>query len=558
MSIRITKNPLWTQEQKDTVETIERIDKINDVLTAEDSKSLIDAWVDFLDFLPQLWGPNGDSAKKALHGALDNIVNHNNEIEKAYEQAFGKLPENKRGDGQPYNFDPNSSFFIQRVDPLVLDTNDDGTIGTTTVTESETYFDITGDGIKERVGWIKSEDALLVYDKNEDGQIGGVDEVFGNLTTEGFDELRETIDSNYDNKIDKRDILFNRLQVWHDYDADGKVDGGELKTLKEANVTSIDLNSVQTNIPTNGHTITEASHYQTNDGYEKLVADVHLAYDGRITTVDTAQLEDFSIDLDTLTLPRLRGYGKVIDSIVSYNINENLKNLTQEMITSPLNVKENFDNYLNEWSGYNQYIKKIANDKNLTHTVEMSNLDRKIWILEKFMGMNELTQRVESNYELNVKENQTVVSSIEQGDFILQDEYINTQYNTLKGRYEGVFVINSVYKKEFKDVTYDIDTDTLTVNDEISLQTNLNNYLNDENTTIEEKTYLAKLIHTQTSINALHVNTQELIENLEESLTKQALTQVLQQGEDNSIGSDSNDKMFVKGNHLKVNIFTCK
>ena len=93
-------------------------------------------------------------------------------------------------------FVANSSFLIRHMDLLALDMNKDGVINTTTVQESETYFDLTGDGIKERTGWIKSEDVLLVYDKNEDGKVGGIDEVFGNVTTEGFDELRDIVDSN--------------------------------------------------------------------------------------------------------------------------------------------------------------------------------------------------------------------------------------------------------------------------------------------------------------------------------------------------------------------------
>ncbi len=39
-----------------------------------------------------------------------------------------------------------------RYDPLVLDTNKDGFISTTSLENSNTYFDITGDGLKERVG----------------------------------------------------------------------------------------------------------------------------------------------------------------------------------------------------------------------------------------------------------------------------------------------------------------------------------------------------------------------------------------------------------------------
>lgn len=64
-----------------------------------------------------------------------------------------------------------------RYDPLVLDTNKDGFISTTPLTGSTTYFDITGDGLRERIGWISPEDALLTYDKN-DNTIDRRDELY--------------------------------------------------------------------------------------------------------------------------------------------------------------------------------------------------------------------------------------------------------------------------------------------------------------------------------------------------------------------------------------------
>jgi len=54
----------------------------------------------------------------------------------------------------------------ERYDPLALDLNKDGFIETYSSEESTAYFDITGDGIREKIGWIKDTDALLVYDKN--------------------------------------------------------------------------------------------------------------------------------------------------------------------------------------------------------------------------------------------------------------------------------------------------------------------------------------------------------------------------------------------------------
>jgi hypothetical protein len=76
-----------------------------------------------------------------------------------------------------------------RRDPLVLDTDKDGFISTVKLQDSQTYFDITGDGIKEKVSWIGSNDGILAYDKNGNGKIDGIDEVFGNFTTSGFGEL---------------------------------------------------------------------------------------------------------------------------------------------------------------------------------------------------------------------------------------------------------------------------------------------------------------------------------------------------------------------------------
>jgi hypothetical protein len=110
------------------------------------------------------------------------------------------------GNGHPFN---NKNFTPPRRDPLVLDTDKDGFISTIDLKDSNAYFDITGDGIKEKVGWIEANDGILVYDKNGNGAIDGIDEVFGNSNTSGFSELKQIADSNYDNKIDRKDELYN-------------------------------------------------------------------------------------------------------------------------------------------------------------------------------------------------------------------------------------------------------------------------------------------------------------------------------------------------------------
>lgn len=154
---------------------------------------------------------------------------------------------------------------IKMADPLVLDTNKDGFISTIALEDSNAYFNISGDQREERVGWIKPEDALLVYDKNENNQIDGFSEVFGNENISGFDELRYIADSNNDGKIDRQDELYSKLQTWHDYNGDGKLDEGELKSLKEEGVSSINLDVFSTNIELNGNILTEASKYTDSE-----------------------------------------------------------------------------------------------------------------------------------------------------------------------------------------------------------------------------------------------------------------------------------------------------
>ncbi|MFV3408852.1 EF-hand domain-containing protein [Bdellovibrio bacteriovorus] len=76
--------------------------------------------------------------------------------------------------------------------------------------------------------------AFIAVDRNGDGQITTEDELFGNQGDKfknGFEALRE-FDSNKDNVIDKNDKDFAKLQLWFDKNGDGKVQKGELVSLK--------------------------------------------------------------------------------------------------------------------------------------------------------------------------------------------------------------------------------------------------------------------------------------------------------------------------------------
>ena len=65
--------------------------------------------------------------------------------------------------------------------PLILDINNNGT-SSTGLGNSQTYFDMDGDGFKERTAWVEQGDGLLVLDRNGNGSIDNGTELFGNFT----------------------------------------------------------------------------------------------------------------------------------------------------------------------------------------------------------------------------------------------------------------------------------------------------------------------------------------------------------------------------------------
>lgn len=118
-------------------------------------------------------------------------------------------------------------------------------------------FDIVGKGIKSRVAWpaIGSTNAWLVLDRNGNGFIDDITEMFGNRTAQpvpppgvkrngflalaGFDTPAEG--GNWDGVIDSRDLIFSRLRLWQDLNHNGISEASELKRLDDLGVGGIDL-----------------------------------------------------------------------------------------------------------------------------------------------------------------------------------------------------------------------------------------------------------------------------------------------------------------------------
>jgi urease beta subunit len=168
---------------------------------------------------------------------------------------------------------------IDKDSPLILDLDGDGV--ETTHIDSGVKFDIDGDGDLDQTGWVDEDDALLSLDLDGDGVIDDGSELFGNHTKledgtkadNGFMAL-DQYDDNLDGIIDENDAIYSELTLWRDSNQDGKSDEGELLSLKEAGVKSLNLEYEESDKVEDGNEYRQVGSYENSDGESLEMSDV--------------------------------------------------------------------------------------------------------------------------------------------------------------------------------------------------------------------------------------------------------------------------------------------
>ncbi len=177
--------------------------------------------------------------------------------------------------------------------PIVLDLNRNG-ITSISLAASTALFDYDGDGVKENTAWIENSDALLINDINNDGINNNATELFGNYTKNSDGSIAKSgyqalsyYDTNSDGVVNATDTRFSELKLWLDANGDGVTDTGELKTLSEAGITSLALNSATPYIPTseNTNTIIQETTFTDAQG-EGIMRDILFRYENTSTNKD--------------------------------------------------------------------------------------------------------------------------------------------------------------------------------------------------------------------------------------------------------------------------------
>lgn len=133
-----------------------------------------------------------------------------------------------------------------RISPIVIDFRGRG-INYTEFGKHVT-FDF-GEGVVAS-SWVANPQGVsfLALDKNENGTIDSISELFGDRSVEfkdgekmnGFEALKR-YDANRDSIIDEKDPIFTKLLVWTDKNSNAKTEKGELRSLKDAKIRSFDL-----------------------------------------------------------------------------------------------------------------------------------------------------------------------------------------------------------------------------------------------------------------------------------------------------------------------------
>jgi VCBS repeat-containing protein len=189
--------------------------------------------------------------------------------------------------GYYYDIGSNDQYpsLILRELPIVLDLDGDG-LDLVNLADSNVMFDQGADGTLNRTAWVAASDGILVLDRNGNGTIDNSLEIsfVGDKAGAKTDlEGLAGLDSDGDGRIASGDSRFAELKVWQDLNQDGISQAGELKSLSQAGIRSIDLVGISTGQSlenTAGNVIFNVSRFTRADGSMGMAGDVALAYEG--------------------------------------------------------------------------------------------------------------------------------------------------------------------------------------------------------------------------------------------------------------------------------------
>jgi Domain of unknown function (DUF5801)/RTX calcium-binding nonapeptide repeat (4 copies) len=178
-------------------------------------------------------------------------------------------------------------------DPIVLDLGNSGI--TLTGADQGVSFDMDADGEKENTGWTTGADGILVMDLDGSGAIENGNELISPFFNGGgfMDSVHAlaSLDGNSDGLIDSNDAAYGQLKVWIDGNHDGVSQVGELLSLTDLGIESIDVNAQAADYTINGQQIFAQGSFTTSSGETRGYVGVEFSTGG-VVDAALAQLEN--------------------------------------------------------------------------------------------------------------------------------------------------------------------------------------------------------------------------------------------------------------------------
>ncbi len=195
------------------------------------------------------------------------------------------------------------------ADPLILDLDNDGFEFSPNSNVSP-FFDVNADGFATQTAWtLAGGDGFLVIDLNSNGTIDDITELFGSPDESGYSAL-SAYDANSDNIVTQAEADAAGIQIWVDQNGNAQTDSGELHSLSDYNIASIDVApSITVQEDGADYVLLEQGSFTYGDGSTGATADVAFA----TNTYNSEWLTDVTITPEALALPEIKGHGTLPD-----------------------------------------------------------------------------------------------------------------------------------------------------------------------------------------------------------------------------------------------------
>lgn len=253
-----------------------------------------------------------------------------------------------------------STYRVERYDPLALDLDGDGKVTTTAEAEwTGSLFDNDADGIRTATGWVGPGDGLLVRDLNGDGLIDSGRELFGDQTVlqdgsraaNGFAALA-AMDTNGDGEMDSSDADFASLRVWRDANGNGVTDAGELLELEQLHISSLATGADDiAHVVVDGGMRTGAGTF-TRVLEDGVVSGVLQEFEFSNDALHSKYNEDVQIPEGLKDLANLSGMGKLRDLREACVLSSDLEQDVRAFSAAPTRAtqREMLDTLLYDWA----------------------------------------------------------------------------------------------------------------------------------------------------------------------------------------------------------------